>query len=213
MPRPAILVPLAAFAAFALAPAPARADGLYFSESFGGTRFDNELGAYADDAFRLRIALGFRARKTSVEVWVGGDLNEGAGSALPESSPPDPFTYGLDVKRAFALGGPFEAYLRGSASRMSIDTSTLAGYSGRGLGVGTGLQVKAKAPLVALLYPPIALACLVPGVCKKLGPRGTIALVVDQGYDFYRLHHPRRGATIDVEARRWTFGFAIGADF
>jgi len=194
------------------APLPAHADGIYFSESFGGAQIEDELGQYTDGGFRIRWALGYRAKRVSVEAWFGLDLAAEAGySAIPEDQDPDLLTYGLDGKYAFAIGGPFEVYLRGSMSRMEIDNSLLTGYGGRGLGVGTGIQVKGKAPLLALLYPPVALVCLIPDACRKLGPRATVSAFLDQGYDFYRLHGA--GQAIDAQVTRWTLGFAIGSDF
>ncbi len=203
---------LATLVATVAAPAPARADGLYFSEGFGGTRFDNELGAWTDGAFRIRAALGFRADRIAIEGFLSADTQVDHA----DTQEPELFSYGLDVKYNVPISRLWEVYVRGSASRMTVTTSQLEDYGGRGLGVGTGLQVKGKAPLAGLLYPPLLIACVVSDVCKrgKLGPRGTIAAYIDQGYDFYRLHDPRgaRGS-IDVEATRWTIGFAIGSDF
>ena len=205
MRRPALLL-LAAV--LLLAPRAARADGLYFTEAFGGTRFKNHLSAYADGAFQLHAGLGYRARRMSVEAWIGADITDEYG---PEASP-SPTTYGLDFKYAFKVSAHVEAYLRGSMSRMEIDEGLLGGYGGRGLGGGAGIQLKGKVPLLAMLYPPIALVCLIPNTCRKLGPMGTAAIYADEGWDFYRLH--REGsASIDAEAARWRIGFAIGSDF
>lgn len=198
----------AAFAVVLATPLPAHADGIYFAESFGGAKIENELGQYSDGGARIRWALGYRAKRLSLEAFLGLDLPAEADVAADD---PELMTYGLDAKYAFPLAGRLEIYLRGSMSRMEIDTSRLAGYGGRGLGFGTGIQIKGKAPLLALLYPPAALVCLIPNACKKMGPRATVALFVDQGYDFYRLHGP--GQAIDAEVTRWTLGFAVGSDF
>jgi hypothetical protein len=204
---------LALLVALVAAPAVAGADGIYFTEGFGATRFDDDLGQRVDRATRLRVSLGFRSGQTAVEAWIGGDLADGASSAAQQ---PSAMTYGLDVKRIFRIAGRLEGYVRGSMSRMAIEAgSPLEGYSGRGLGVGTGVQVKGKLPAITLLYLPLALVCLVPDACRKMGPMATVALFVDQGYDFYRLHRDGRwdAPSIDAEATRWTFGFAIGSDF
>lgn len=189
-------------------PCPARADGIYFSEGFGGAKIEDELGRFTDGGFRLRWSLGYRAKQLSLEAWLGLDLPAEADVAAQD---PELMTYGLDAKYAFPLAGRLEVYLRGSMSRMEIDTGSLSGYGGRGLGVGTGLQIKGKAPALLLLYPPAALVCLIPDACKRMGPRATVAVFVDQGYDFYRLHGP--GASIDAQVTRWTLGFAVGSDF
>jgi hypothetical protein len=213
--RSLLLVPVAVGLVL-VAPRPARADGLYFTEAFGGAKIKNELGAHLDTAVNLHVGLGYRAGRTSFEAWMGGDIPTGDQGyddyGYDYEREPSPMLYGLDVKRAFRLSTHLEVYLRGSMSRMQIDEGLLSGYSGRGLGVGTGIQLKGKAPLLMLLYPPIALVCLIPDVCKKLGPKATVALYYDQGYDFYRLHDPGR-SSIDAEATRWRLGFAIGMDF
>lgn len=198
----------AAVCLLALAPAPARADGIYLSEGFGGSQVGDDLAMHTDGGFRLRWAIGYRADRLSLEAFLGLDLPAAADVAAED---PPLTTYGLDAKYAFRLGGRFEIYLRGSMSRMTIDSGPLSAYAGRGLGLGTGIQIKGKVPAITLLYPPIALVCLVPDLCKKLGPKATVALFVDQGYDFYRLHGP--GATVDAEVTRWIFGLAAGSDF
>jgi hypothetical protein len=205
MRRRLALLPLA-LALLAL-PRSARADGLYFTEAVGSTSFKNEISSHVDDAVNLHVGLGYRARQLSFEAWFGADIADDAVYGEP-----DPGTWGLDAKYAFRVSSHLEAYLRGSMSRMQIDDGDLAGHAGRGLGGGAGIQLKGKAPLVALIYPPIALVCLIPGVCKKMGPMATVALYFDEGWDFYRLHNPGRGS-IDVEASRWRIGFAIGTDF
>jgi hypothetical protein len=196
---------LAALALASLA-APAAADGLYFTEGGGATHFKNQISNYVTDGGHAHVALGYRGKSNAVEVWIGGDMSENDQPSLT--------TFGLDFKRAFPITKHVQTYLRGSMSRMSVDDyggGPLHNYAGRGLGFGAGLQVQGRAPLLAMLYPPIALVCLIPNACKKLGPEGTIALWVDEGYDFYRLHGP--GHSVDVEATRWTIGIALGSDF
>lgn len=191
----------------------ARADGLYFTEGFGGTKFDNELAAYEDGAFHLHVGAGYRASRFSFEVWWG--LDDGDGGAQTPSSP-NPATYGMDFKYAAPITRRIELYARASISRMEVMDGVLDGYGGRGLGVGTGAQIKGKVPFVTMLYPPLMIICAVSKICEqgKLGPRGTVALYVDQGYDFYRLHREWDSfGAIDAEARRWSIGFALGSDF
>jgi hypothetical protein len=199
---------------------PAAADGLYFSEGFGGTKFENELGDYTGGAFRLRLALGYRARRVAVEAFFGGDIDTGA-----YGQEQDLVSYGLDAKYLFAISQHIEVYLRGSMSRAHIeqygavdllpDNDTLSGYAGRGLGIGTGVQLKGRAPLLTMFFWPAAVVCASTGRCKNLGPEATFAVYLDQGYDFYRLHGEgsRAGRAVDAEATRWTFGFAVGGDF
>lgn len=200
-----------------LSPAAARADGLYFSESIGGTSFRNEIGAHVDGAVRMRLAIGYRSGDTSIEGWFGADLATGHEPVAIDVYSPDLVALGLDVKRAFRVTDWLELYGRASLSRIEADGGTISGWSGRGLGVGTGAQIKGKVPIVGLLYTPLLIACVVSDVCArgKLGPRATAALFIDQGYDFYRLHRGGEwgAGSIDAEATRWTIGFAVGSDF
>ncbi len=193
----------------------AHADGLYFTEAFGGTRFDDELGLWQDGGVHIHVGAGYRASRISFEVWMGGDLGTDEDYYAPVSQQePDPMTYGMDFKYAAPITKKIEIYARASISRMEIDSGMLEGYGGRGLGVGTGAQIKGKAPLLGLLYPPVLIVCAIINKCKKLGPQVTAALYVDQGYDFYRLHRDYNSlGSIDAEARRWTIGFAVGSDF
>jgi len=193
----------------------ARADGIYFSEAFGGTRYDNELSSFVDGAVRIRVALGYRAKRVAVEAFFGGDM---ADEGYAAASEPDLVTYGIDAKYLFPVTSHLEVYLRGSISRAEVDeydSAELSGYGGRGLGIGTGVQLKGKTPVVALLFWPAAVTCAVTRACKNLGPEATVAVFLDQGYDFYRLHGggSRAGYAVDGEATRWTLGFAAGSDF
>jgi hypothetical protein len=201
---------LPALALLAL-PRAARADGLYFTEAYGGTHIKNELGVWMPDtALHVHAGLGYRSRQLALEVWMGADIDTTVDE--PAYGTSSPMVYGFDAKYLHSISKRLEVYARGSMSRMQLDHGPLDGYGGRGLGVGTGIQLKGKAPLVALLYPPIALVCLIPGACRKLGPMATVALYFDEGYDFYRLHERER-PTLDAEATRWKLGFAVGMDF
>lgn len=221
MRRPGMLALCLALAVPLLLTRPAAADGLYFSEGFGGTKFENELAGFTGGAFRIRVALGYRAKRVAIEGFFGADISTEAYT----SPAPDLVSYGLDAKYLFPVSRHIELYLRGSMSRARLESSTAAvvgngsldDYAGRGLGLGTGVQLKGRAPLLFFFFWPAAVVCAVSESegCKKLGPQATFAIYLDQGYDFYRLHGDGSpaGRAIDAEATRWTFGFAIGGDF
>jgi len=191
---------------------PAHADGLYITEAVGVTRFDNELSRFVDTGAHVRVGLGYRFQRLAFTAWLGGEI--------PDYGP-ELFNYGLDAKYLFPISKHLEVYLRGSMSRLEADddyayAGELSGYGGRGLGVGAGAQLKGRTPAILLLFWPAALACAVTDQCHdKLGPEATLALFVDNGYDYYRLHGPgsTAGYAIDGEARRFTFGIAVGSDF
>jgi hypothetical protein len=208
-----------AVAALALLAAPrhAAADGSYFTMGFGPGDVGSELRDYSATSFRIRAGAGHRIGNVAVEGFIGGDI-------FDDFSIHDASTVGLDLKYILPLSSHFQAYVRGSASRMSTsvgdrgydDCSTCASpdwgyydgraYAGRGLGAGAGLQLRGKVRAIGFLYWPLF---FVPA-----GPKVNAAFYVDHGYDFYRLHpEDGRGGSIDAKLYRWTFGFNVGQDF
>ncbi len=199
----------------------AHADGVYFSENIGGTNVKDELAAYMDGGLRIRGALGYRHRNLAFEVWGsasissdGYDRHDGqAAPCVPDSychgygssphyGPPstDFASWGMDVKYLQPVASHVEIYLRGGLSKgyaYGIDAS------GRGLGVGAGVQLKGKVPVIGLLFWPLFFT--------GVGPKMTGALFIDSSYEFYRLHGPAR--TTDAQLSHLTLGFAFGSDF
>jgi hypothetical protein len=195
--------------------APAAADGIYVTESFGGADVKDELGATIDSAVRIRASLGVRRGRWAVELWGGGYIAERRPNLRCERcAAPYYFdsaslgTYGLDLKYISPVSRHVEIYLRGGASAAVLDGAGLDGYAGRGLGVGAGAQIKGKVRALGFLWWPLFFA--------GVGPKITASLWADAGTDFYRLH---RGGQIDatpaIDARltSLTFGFAVGSDF
>ncbi len=192
----------------------ATADGFYFSESVGGTRVKDELAAHVDDGMRVRLALGIRRRQWAIEGWVAGMIPDGSadpqttrpgGSDRPDLGYIEPTsltTFGFDLKYLQPVSRHLEVYLRGSMSRGEM-SGTLENFGGRGLGVGAGIQLKGKIPALGFLWFPLFFS--------NLGPKITAALILDTGYEFYRLHGDRPTA-IDAQLSHMTFGFAVGSD-
>lgn len=197
---------------------PARADGLYFTESLGGADVKNELSAYMGSAMRLRVGLGYRHRHLALEVWAGAAFDIGphqhhsdthdvyrTTTGTPQrgtvhSGDTSLAMYGLDVKYLQPIAPALEIYLRGG---MSHGFAAGIDASGRGLGVGAGIQLKGKVPAIGFLFWPLFFT--------GLGPKVTAAVYVETGYEFFRLHGPR-GAT-DAELNQLMVGFAVGSDF
>jgi len=189
-----------------LAASEARADGVYFSESLGGTSIKDELGARMSGAFRLRIAGGVRRGSWAVEGWLGGDI---ATTERPNDDlvPGALLSYGLDAKYLQPVMDHVEIYLRGGLSHGEM-SGELDGYGGRGLGVGAGVQLKGKVPAIGFLWWPLFFT--------GWGPKVTASVFVDDGFDFYRLHKGgdlRATPAIDAQLTHLTVGFAIGSDF
>jgi len=209
----------------------AAADGIYFTESFGGSDVKGELGHQITDALRMRFSVGYRLSKSwAVEGFLAGDIGTtsnidggpprgyaarcvecGSGSgdggsgynALDYASTMT--TVGIDVKYLRPVSEHVELYLRGSLGKGWLDNSD---YSGRGFGVGAGAQIKGKVRALGFLFWPLF---FVPA-----GPKVTGALFIDAGADFYRLH--RNGDldnpdSLDGSTNHITVGWAVGADF
>lgn len=216
------LLPLLMISALA---APALADGGYFSESFGGTKIEDDLGERMSGAFRIRIAVGYRRKAWAVEGWLAGNLGfmerggfdpappvacrgTGCGDDPDRSQPFDNssalLSYGVDVKYIKPIAPNLELYVRGSVSRGMLDSMD---YDGRGLGVGAGIQLKGKVPVAGLLFWPLFFC--------NCGPKMTGAIFLDDGFDFYRLHSDSKvkRPSIDAQLTHLTFGLAAGADF
>jgi hypothetical protein len=185
---------------------PARADGFYFTESFGGSDVKSDLAAYIPSAVHVRIALGMRSGAWALETHIGAHIGNGQGTA-PDDRPR--WTYGLDLKYIQPMSKHFEAYLRGGLRYGSMDDgSPIDSYSGRGLGGGAGLQFKGKVRALGFL-------CF-PFFFMNIGPKITGALWVDASYSFYRLHPDGRldvTPAIDAKITTLSGGFAVGSDF
>lgn len=189
-----------------LAASTTRADGFYFTEGLGVTNVHDELSAHMQHASRFRVSLGMRSGPWAVEGWFAAVLNDSLWSEQP-AGPPDLLTRGIDVKYLNPLSKHLEIYLRGSASYAEA-SGELAGYHGRGLGVGAGIQLAGKVSPWGLVWAPLFFLV-------RSGPMIRGALWLDTGYEFYRLHAPTPGqvSAIDAQLSHVTLGFGLGSDF
>src|SRR5206468_577260 len=137
------LVVLALCAASSLA----RADGYYFTEGVGGTTIKDDLAAAMPGALRIRVSVGRRTGHWATELFMAGDLPGDTESTLGFT------TGGIDVKYIQPLASHLEIYLRGSATLGALD-GPLAGYAGRGLGFGAGIQLKGRGSVWGLAWLP-----------------------------------------------------------
>jgi hypothetical protein len=215
---------LLSLAVLVLATQTAVADGVYFTESFGGTDVKDDLSPYMESAVRFRVAGGYRRKNLAFELWFAGDLNAGSQSyydAPPstgyEISTPDRggyydgsyssgdsytslASYGLDLKYLQPIAPNLEMYVRGGLSKAYAEGLDA---EGRGLGIGAGIQLKGKVPALGFLFWPFFFT--------NIGPKITAAVFVDTSYEFYRLHGPTH--TTDASLDHLTLGFAVGNDF
>jgi hypothetical protein len=212
-----------AIALLALATQTAAADGVYFTESFGGTDVKDELAPYMSSAFRIRIAAGYRKNNLALELWFAGGVNTSADSYgsdglgyevttpdgykgtgyygdYTQDSSTDFTSYGLDAKWLHPVAPNLDVYIRGGMSKGYADGLDA---EGRGLGIGAGAQLKGKVPALGFLFWPFFFT--------NFGPKVTAAAFVDTTYEFYRLHGATR--TTDAQLSHLTVGFAVGSDF
>lgn len=222
-------ISLLATLAMLLLPTSAAGDGVYFSESGGATSVKGELDH--GTAGRVRFAGGYRYKSWAFELHFGADIGLDGGDLRPVPPPNTPggpgkcrincnsqpeyeyehvsmlalVSYGADVKYLRPVSKNFELYLRGGFSHAFLDGAN--DYSGRGLGIGAGAQLKGKVPAVGFLFWPLFFT--------NWGPKITAAAFIDQGFDYYRLHKGGRdgAGSIDASLSRLTVGIAFGADF
>jgi hypothetical protein len=177
-----------------------------------------------DDAMRVRFAAGVRRKNWAFEGWIAGDMADsrtGGGSA-PEPGvacrgtggstgcgEPSPSTdsqaamisYGVDVKYLRKVSRRIELYLRGSIGHGHTDGN----YSGTGVGIGAGVQLKGKVPAIGFLFWPLFFT--------GWGPKVTGAVFIDHGVDLYRLQSRDEASSMDARLSHLTIGWAVGSDF
>ncbi len=197
----------------------AAADGVYFTESVGGTAIGGELGDGTSKGMRVRIAGGIRRKNWAIEGWLAGDLAtghsnldappvacRGTGGGGCSSEPHHDntsaglFALGVDAKYIRPLTPHIELYLRGGLGRGISD----GGYSGNGIGVGAGIQLKGKVRALGFLFWPMFFV--------PWGPKVTAAVFLDNGVAFYRLQRDGSGSR-DAHLTHLTLGWAVGSDF
>jgi hypothetical protein len=194
---------------------PARADGIYFSESFGVGRARGDFEPIVRNAIHTRFAIGARVRWLAIEPWVTADLQtdrDGAWRGLvggePAAGLADVESYGIAVKLIGPLyrgpsGERLEAYVRGGPF-LAGGTGMLEGADGQGLAVAAGFQLTGKVRALGFLWAPLFFV--------KKGPMVTGALFLDQGYDFYRMR-AADGSHLTARIGHVSVGFAIGSSF
>lgn len=186
----------------------AHADGYYYEQSFGlsSARGAPMLGT----SLHLRLGIGYRYGDVSIEPWFSGDLTFERDNASfgilggdPASGHSDLAGMGLDGRYTAELPYHLEMYVRGGP-RWANGDGALKGYSGFGIGAGTGIQIKGKVRLLGFLWAPLFFI--------KRGPKVMGALFLDQGVDWYALHQSGM-STIATPILSTNLGFAIGTDF
>ena len=184
----------------------AHADGWYFSEGFGGTNVKDELAKDMPSAVDLRIAVGRRVGHWAVEASETIQLNNRLGDGTSDyEAAPSLLSGGIELKYIQPVSRSVEIYLRGSATIAALDGWD-KDYTGRGLGIGAGIQLKGKGSMWGLLFWPAFFLV-------KSGPKMTGAIWLDDGYEYYRFHGRTSADVINAQLTHITFGYAVGTDF
>jgi hypothetical protein len=179
----------------------AHADGFYDAESFGVAETHDDIHRSLANAFDVRLGIGMRIGNLAVEPWLAADRNLTDGDGRVDLG-----SWGLDFKYLTSLTTALphlEVYVRGGFG-VAQPTGTLEGYSGRGGGMGAGIQLSGKVRALGFLWTPLFFL--------HRGPMVTGAIYIDDGLDIYSLHRPG-DPSITVELVHLSVGFAVGSAF
>lgn len=199
-----------ALACLAGAAAAAHADGFFYEETFGAAATRGDERAVLGNLLHVRLGVGFRLGNWSLEPWFGSDVTLdrrgetlGVFGGTPAPGRADLSTMGLDVKYATPRDHGLSVYLRGGPRAVSGE-GALAGAAGRGLGVGTGIELVGRVRALGFLWAPLFFL--------HKGPFVTGALFLDAGVDAYALDTPERTTHLLTQVTT-SIGFAVGTDF
>jgi hypothetical protein len=199
---------LAAFA-LVLTTSTASADGFYYSQSYGVSSARGEGAAPLGASLQLRIAFGWRFGAFTVGPVLGENMaveRDGAFYGIggePIMGDSDLDIYGVDGRYHATLHENLVMYVRGGP-RYGRGTGDLDGYSGWGVGGGTGVQLTGRVRALGFLF--------LPAFFMKKGPMVTASVFLDESIEWYRL---RKGGMPDVSTPivGTAIGIAAGSHF
>ncbi len=190
--------------------APARADGVFFEESFGVANARGPLASTVAAPLHLRVGIGMRIGDFALEPWVVADQQldrvhawKGVVGGDPKPGAADLEAYGLDAKYIVALDHRFSVFAR-TGPLAADGNGALMGYTGRGFGFAGGAQITGRVRALGFLFSPLFFV--------PKGPFVTGSLFLDAGYDFYWLRGPG-GDAITAHVGHVSVGFGVGSDF
>lgn len=191
--------------------ATARADdGFYAEQTVGVARGHGKLAGPVGTTFHSRLGIGMRLGDFAIEPWLGSSMQldrTGAFHGLlggePAEGKADLSAIGLDAKYIHALDHRLAMFVR-AGPLVAEGTGALAGYRGRGIGMGGGMQLTGKVRALGFLWAPLFFT--------KRGPMVTGALFLDVGYDATFLRSTGR-PPIDDGVAHLSLGFAMGTKF
>jgi hypothetical protein len=177
---------LAAFALPLVLASTARADGFYYSQSYGISSARGDGAPSLGESLQLRIAFGWRIDAFTFGPVLGvnmavqrDDAYFGFVGGDPTMGDSDLKTYGFDARYHGALTNNLVMYVRGGP-RYASGLGALDGYSGFGVGGGTGVQLTGRVRALGFLF--------VPAFFLKKGPMVTASVFLDESVEWYQLN-------------------------
>ncbi|HEY5950433.1 MAG TPA: hypothetical protein VIV40_33310 [Kofleriaceae bacterium] len=188
----------------------ASADGFYYSQSYGVSSARGDGAAPLGESLQLRIALGWRFGAFTVGPVMSGNLAVERDNAYfgfvggdPTMGDSDLKTYGLDARYHANVHDNLVMYVRGGP-RYASALGALDGYSGFGVGAGTGIQLTGRVRALGFLFAPMFF--------MKKGPLITASVFLDESVEWYRLDADRM-PQLSMPLVGTSIGIAAGSHF
>jgi hypothetical protein len=196
--------------ALVLASTAARADGFYYSQSYGVSSARGDGAAPLGESLQLRIAFGWRLGAFTFGPLLGANMAVERDHAYfgivggdPEMGDSDLKTYGFDARYHGALTDNLVIYVRGGP-RYASGLGDLDGYSGSGIGGGTGIQLTGRVRAFGFLF--------VPAFFMKKGPMVTASVFLDESVEWYQLERSNMPG-LSMPLVGTAIGIAAGSHF
>ena len=171
--------------ALVLATSPAYADGFYYSQSYGISSARGDGAAPLGESLQLRIAFGWRVGAFTFGPLLGANMAVERDNAYfgfvggdPVMGDSDLKMYGFDARYHGAITDHLVMYVRGGP-RYASGLGDLDGYSGFGIGGGTGVQLTGRVRALGFLF--------APAFFLKKGPMVTASVFLDESVEWYQL--------------------------
>lgn len=196
--------------ALVLVASSAHADGFYYSQSYGISSARGDGADGLGKSLQLRIALGWRFDALTVGPLLSGNLAVerddayfGFVGGVPTMGDSDLKVYGFDARYHATIRDNLVMYVRGGPRYASAD-GALDGYSGFGVGGGTGIQLTGRVRALGFLFAPMFF--------MKKGPLITASVFLDESVEWYSLAASDM-PTLSVPIVGTSIGIAAGSHF
>ena len=191
--------------------ATAHADGFYYSQSYGISSARGDGAPMLGESLQLRIAMGWRFGSFMVGPLLTGHLAGERDNAYfhglvggdPVAGDSDLEVFGIDARYHARLHDNLVMYVRGGP-RYANGIGALDGYSGFGIGAGTGIQITGRVRALGFLFAPLFF--------MNKGPMITASLFLDESVDWQHLDAGGMSA-LSMPLLGTSLGIAAGSHF